>query len=97
MSFTYRKRDFGGGKTSVRNFAGGKIPCGLGRPRHGLAKLRVAFLLRENCLVGWAADGAVFWTKNNVFSPDRMCILLKDKCVFFTEKMCLPHKEYASS
>ena len=84
----------------MRNFAGGKGPGGLGRPRPGLAKLRVAFLLRENCLVGRAADGAVLWTKNNVSSPDRMCLLHKENMfssyreyVSFTQKMCLLQTE----
>ena len=33
-------------KPGLRNFAGGKSPGGLGRPRPGIAKLRVALLLR---------------------------------------------------
>ena len=41
-------RYFGHGKTRVRNFGGGKSPCGLGRPRPGLAKLRVS-LERHSC------------------------------------------------
>ena len=48
VSFTRRKLYFGGRKTRVRNFAGGKSPCGLGRPGPRLAKLRVS-LERHSC------------------------------------------------
>ena len=81
-----------------------KAPAGMGTPRPGFAKLRVALLLRENCLVGRAADGGVFWAKNNVSSPQRICLLRKENMfsshreyVFFRQRICLLQTENMSS
>ena len=48
VSFTQRNHILVAEKPRVRNFAGGKNPCGLGRPRPGLAKLTVS-LERHSC------------------------------------------------
>ena len=54
--------------------------------------------------MGLAADGRVFWAKNDLSSPKRICLLQKEnmssshrKYVFFTQKICLLHTKNMSS
>ena len=58
VSLTYRKRYFDSRKQGCAILLAEKAPAGWGGLAPGLAKLRVAPLLRrKNCLVGRAEDG----------------------------------------
>ena len=91
-------------KPRVRNFAGGKSPCGLGKPSPRLAKLRVS-LERHSCwakIAQWSGPRtAVYFErkimfllpKEHVFFLKKNVSSSKRKCVFLIQKRCLLHTE----
>ena len=70
-----------------------KTPAGMGTPRPGLAKLRVS-LERHSCcakIAQWSGPrtAVYFERKIIVFAHKNIMFLLKAKCVFFKQKICL--------
>ena len=108
VSFTKRNYILVAEKPRVRNFAGGKSPCGLGRPRPRLAKLRVS-LERHSCctkIAQWSGPrtAVYFERKISFLLPEEYVFFSKKNVtsskrtyVFFTQEMCLLQTETVSS